>query len=151
MNKFFKVLVCGSRDIRDKEFMFATLDNLLSRKNLEDVVIIHGDQKSFDKQLEIEYGADFLADQWAIERGVKRWRYPAPWNGLKDTPKSAMKKNRAGKMYWPGAGMYRNKLMLKEEPDACVGFLGKQSKNSGTKNMLKLCKEAGIDTREYYI
>lgn len=84
----FKVLVCGSREFRDKEFLFKTLDFLLSKKDLKDVTLIHGAQKSFDKHLEIYYGADYFADLWAKERGVKVEKFPADWDGLPDTPES---------------------------------------------------------------
>ena len=147
----FKVLVCGSREIRDKEFVFKTLDFLMSKKDLKEIILIHGAQKSYDKHLEIYYGADYLADLWGRERGVIIQPFPAPWDGLPRVPKSSMKKNRFGKLYWPGAGMYRNSRMLDEEPDACVGFLGKSAKNSGTRNMLSICEKAGILTKEYYI
>ncbi len=146
----FKLLVCGSREIRDKEFVFKTLDFLLSKKNLSEVILIHGAQRSFDKHLEIYYGADYLADLWGKERGVQIKEFPAPWEGLPDTPKKYLKKGPYG-TYWPGAGMYRNRQMLDENPDACVGFLGNRAKNSGTKNMLKLCEDKGIITKKYYI
>lgn len=147
----FKLLVCGSREIKDKEFVFKVLDFLLSKKDLSEVTIIHGAQKSFDKHLDIYYGADYLADLWAKERGVTISSFPAPWGGLPDTQPKLLKKNRFGHLYWPGAGMYRNKQMLNEKPDACVGFLGKSAKNSGTKNMLKLCEDKEILTKKYYI
>lgn len=148
----FKLLVCGSREIRDKEFVFKTLDFLLSKKNLSKIILIHGAQKSFDKKLDIYYGADYLADLWGKEKNIVVSPFPAPWDGIEGvTLPSQMKKNRFGKLYWPGAGMYRNKQMLNEEPDACVGFLGKTAKNSGTKNMLKLCEDKGILTKKYYI
>lgn len=147
----FKILVCGSRDIKDKEYVFKILDFLLSQKILSDVILIHGGQKSYDKSTDTYFGADYLADLWGKERNVKTEVFPAPWDGLEDTPKSAMKKNRFGKLYWPGAGMYRNKQMANEKPDACVGFLGKNSQNRGTNNMLKLCQDNDILTKEYYI
>lgn len=150
LDRPFKILVCGSRDIRDWKFVFDKLDFLLSKKDLSSVIIIHGDQKSFDKHLEIYYGADYFAKLWAKSRNVKQIPFPAPWEGLPDTPKKLLKKSPYGD-YWPGAGMYRNKQMLRENPDACVGFLKYRSANSGTKNMLKLCEDKGILTKKYYI
>lgn len=146
----FTLLVCGSRDIRDREFVFKTLDFLLSKKDLSQVTVIQGDQKSHDKHLDIYYGADYFAKLWAKERGVECKNFPAPWEGLPDTPKNLLRKGPYGN-YWPGAGMYRNKQMVDENPDACVGFLGSGSKNSGTKNMLKLCVGKGIPIKKYYI
>lgn len=151
MIKYFKILVCGSREIRDKEFVFNTLDFLLSKKDLSKVILIHGAQKSFDKKLEINYGADYLADLWGKERGLIIKPFPAPWDGIPEATNNYMKRNRFGKLYWPGAGMYRNKQMLEENPDACVGFLSKTAKNSGTKNMLNLCEGRSILVKKYYI
>ena len=131
---FYKVLVCGSRDIRDWKFVFNKLDFLLSKKDLSSVVLIHGDQKSFDKHLEIYHGADYFAKLWAKERNVKQIPFPADWDNF-------------GK----SAGPIRNKQLVNENPDACVGFLGRNSKNSGTKNMLKLCEDKGIPIKKYYI
>lgn len=59
-----KVLVCGGRDYRDRERLFATLDGL------PDVsVIISGMAK----------GADSLAAAWAKERGKPLMAFPADW------------------------------------------------------------------------
>lgn len=59
-----KVLVCGGRDYRDRERLFATLDGL------PDVsVIISGMAK----------GADSLAAAWAKERGKLLMAFPADW------------------------------------------------------------------------
>lgn len=148
---YFKILVCGSRDIRDKEFVFRTLDFLTSKRDLSTIEIIQGGQRSFDKHLEIYYGADYYGKMWAKERGVKMTEFLAPWDGLPDTPKKSMRKNKANKWYWPGAGMYRNKIMKDYGPNACVAFLGKNSKNSGTMNMLNLVKDMSILIRKYYI
>ncbi|MFT6125765.1 MAG: hypothetical protein ACJAVA_000206 [Flavobacteriaceae bacterium] len=147
----YKILVCGSRDIKDQEFVFKKLDFLLSNKDLSSVVLIHGDQKSFDRHLEMNFGADYFAKLWALLKGVKQIPFPAPWEGLEDTPKKLLKKNKTGNMYWPGAGMYRNKQMANEDLDACVAFLGRNSKNVGTLNMLKLVKDKDIIIKKYYI
>lgn len=146
----FSVIVCGSRDIRDKEFVFKTLDFLFSNKNLAEITIIQGDQKSHDKHLDIYYGADYFAKLWAEQRGVECKNFPAPWEGLVDTPKKLLKKGPYGS-YWPGAGAYRNKQMADENPNACIGFLSSRSKNAGTKNMLNLCIKRGIPVKKFYL
>lgn len=134
LNKPFKILVCGSRDIKDQEFVFNKLDFLLSKKDLSSIIIIHGDQKSFDKSLEIFYGVDYFAKLWAVLREVKQIPFPADWD-------------KHGK----SAGPIRNKQMANENPDACVAFLGVNSKNIGTLGMLKLVKDKGITIKKYYI
>lgn len=150
-NNTFTLLVCGSRDIKDYNFVFNTLDFLLSKKEIWEVKIINGAQKSYNKDTDTYYGADYFASQYATDVNIEFETFPAPWGGLPDTPRSVMKKNKSGKMYWPGAGMYRNKTMIDQNPDACVAFLGKNSKNIGTLGMIKLCEKAGIPVRKYYI
>ena len=130
----FKLLVCGSREIRDKSFVFKYLDHVTSSKDLNEVVIMHGDQKSKDEKTQELYGADYLADCWALERRVARWRYIANWE-----------------KYGKSAGPIRNSRMLKDSPDACVGFLGKQAKNRGTLDMLNKCEKKEIPIKKYYI
>ena len=134
MKNLFKVLVCGSREVKDKEFIFAHLDNALANKNLEKVVIMHGDQMSIDSDTGEKFGADYIADQWAIERGVKRWRYPADW-----------------KQHGRAAGPIRNSRMLNDNPDACIAFFGKTAKNKGTSDMLSKCEKKGMLIKKYYI
>ena len=130
----YKILVCGSRDIKDQEFVFKKLDFLLSNKDLSSVVIIHGDQKSFDRHLEIFYGADHFAKLWSVLKGVKQIPFPADWD-----------------KFGKSAGPIRNKQMANEDLDACVAFLGRNSKNAGTLNMLKLVKDKDIVIKKYYI
>lgn len=146
----FKIIVCGSRKIKDKEFVFKTLDFLLSKKDLSNVVIIQGGQQSYDKRLDFYFGADYFAKLWAEKRNVKCEEFPAPWKGLKDTPKSQLKTGPYGS-YWPGAGAYRNKKMVEEKPNGCVAFFKLGSKNNGTKNMVSLCEKENINIKKYCI
>lgn len=69
------------------------------------LLIIHGDQKSFDKSTEALYGTDYFAKCWAISRKVKQTPFPANWD-----------------LHGKSAGPIRNSLMLNENPDACVAF-----------------------------
>ncbi len=71
----FKILVCGSRETKDKEFVFSKLDYLTSKKSLNEIEIVQGGQKSFDKPLEIYYGADYFAKLWTETRNIKMTRY----------------------------------------------------------------------------
>lgn len=133
-NYKFTLLVCGSRDIRDYNFVFDTLNFLLSKKEKWDVKIINGGQRSYDKHEDIYYGADFLSSQYATDCEIEYEEFKADWNLL-------------GK----SAGPIRNSLILKELPDACVAFFSKTSTNRGTTDMLNKAKKAGIPTRSYYI
>lgn len=89
-----KVLVTGSRDLTDKDKVFATLDRLHSQRPIE--LIVHGGQ----------LGADTLANEWADARKVPVKVYPADW-----------------KSHGRGAGPKRNAEMLeKEMPHGVVAF-----------------------------
>lgn len=73
-------------------------------------------------------GADTLADTWARSRGIPVERYYAQWRA-------------EGK----SAGPKRNQRMLEaEKPELVVAFPG----GSGTADMVRRAKEAGIDVRE---
>lgn len=107
-----KVLVCGGRDYREREKVFATLDDLNALHRID--TIIHGAAE----------GADILAGEWARERGVKEWTFPAEWA-----------------KYGRSAGPRRNGRMLHEgKPDLVVAFAG----GKGTKNMVDKSTKAGL-------
>jgi len=129
----YKILVCGSRNIRDFEFICSTLDFLISRRDPKSITIIHGAQKSFDRHLEINYGADYLVSQWAESRNIEQTPFPADWD-------------KHGK----SAGPIRNSEMLKQEPDAFVAFFEEGSANRGTTDMVGKLKKKGIQGREYW-
>ena len=134
----FKILVCGSREIKNKEAIFSKLDYLTSKRNLSEIEIIQGGQKSFDSCFDSSpnryHGADYFAKLWAEERGVEMTEFKADW----------------GK-YGKAAGPIRNNEMLNYSPDVCVAFLSTEGENKGTKNMLKLSFKANILTRQYII
>lgn len=107
-----RVLVCGGRDFVDEGKGFRALDILL--RHFDNVSICHGDAK----------GADRLAGQWALLRGVRCTVFPADWD-------------RHGK----AAGPIRNKQMLDEfKPEYVMAFPG----GRGTANMIKQAQDAGI-------
>lgn len=60
-----RVLVCGGREFRDRNRVFAVLDALTPPVS----TVIHGAAR----------GADALADEWARARGVPVERFPADW------------------------------------------------------------------------
>ena len=59
-----KILVCGGRDFRDKEFVFYALDRI------NPDIVVHGGAR----------GADSLAGEWCQARGKEERVYPARWN-----------------------------------------------------------------------
>lgn len=108
-----KVLVCGDRFWEDRGFLEATLDAL----------------GPFDLLIEGEArGADTMAREWAISRGVPYKPFPANWD-----------------KYGKAAGPIRNQQMLDEgQPDLVVAFHNSLDTSRGTKDMVKRANAAGI-------
>lgn len=107
-----RLLVCGGRDYADRLQLECALDLLHARRAVS--VLIHGAAP----------GADTLARDWAVERGIPQEAFPADWE-------------RHGR----AAGPIRNKCMLDEgRPDGVVAFPG----GRGTQNMTKQAEAAGL-------
>lgn len=107
-----RVLVCGGREYTDRARVFHALDVLHARIPI--TFLIEGGQR----------GADTLAHEWAVSRGVPNEREPANWTA-----------------YGKAAGHMRNALMLeKYAPEAVVAFPG----NRGTADMCKKARAFGL-------
>jgi hypothetical protein len=92
------ILVTGGRAFNDREFVFASLDNLAEDVAPETIeAVIHGNAQ----------GADKLADAWCLSRGVQPIRCPALFQKI------------------PDAAKYRNRIMARLKPDLVVAFPGK--------------------------
>lgn len=105
-----RLLVCGSRHFNDLPLLEGILDDLKPE------VIIQGDAR----------GADSLAKNYGIRRGITVCSFPALWD-------------KHGK----AAGPIRNHQMLSEgKPDMVVAFLAPDSR--GTKHMIEISQKAGI-------
>lgn len=116
------LLVCGGRNYADRERVFAALDRVAERMDI--TALRHGDA----------WGADRLAHQWAIARGVASEPRPADWS----RGKGSTALNRA-------AGPRRNAAMLAEGGVvAAVAFHG----GAGTADMVGRCKNAGVPVWE---
>jgi hypothetical protein len=115
-----RVCVTGGRDYTNKDVVYRALDN--SRASAfdigTDIILVVG----------CATGADWLASEWAKERGVEFQIYEADW-----------------KKYRNAAGPIRNKQMLDSGIDKLCAFPG----GRGTKNMTNICRKAGIYIREY--
>lgn len=119
-----KVLVCGGRDFDDKGFMWSVLDKV-HEKYGADLIIITGAQRKLKKD-HTYCGADWLAQEWAIDREVEYMGFPARWKALGS----------------PKAGGERNRRMRdKSAPDAAVAFPG----GTGTRMMCDLLREIGVE------
>ena len=107
-----RVLVCGGRDFSDRMMLNEHLDTMHAAQPF--TVIIHGDAR----------GADTLAKEWALSRGVKHLAFPADWT-----------------QHGKAAGPIRNTRMLVEgQPDKVVAFPG----GAGTANMVDQARRAGV-------
>ena len=96
-----RVLVCGGRDYRDYDKVWAKLDAMHKREPI--TLLIEGGAQ----------GADTYAYQWALARKVPRLTIKADW----ETHSKA-------------AGAIRNAAMLKMEPDVVVAFPGGKGTNN---------------------
>ena len=77
-------------------------------------------------------GADTLADEWALLRGILVKRYPANWN-----------------KYGKSAGPIRNQYMLETfKPNGAVAFFGAHYTGTGTTDMVTRLREAGVPVWE---
>ena len=119
-----RLLVCGGRDYRDQAHVFAVLDAALEAGCRE---IICG----YDPKKRRYQGADQLAYEWAIARGVPCHTFPADWDA-----------------YSRSAGMRRNGQMAAEKPDQGVGFPRANGDwGPGTMNMLSRLRARDIFTQ----
>ena len=107
----FRLLVCGGRDYDNRDHVFTTLDRVHAKRPVS--VLIHGKAR----------GADTLAAEWADERGLEVWAFPADWK-------------RDGN----AAGPLRNQRMLDlAQPHGVVAFPG----GVGTADMVRRAEAAG--------
>ncbi|KRR21374.1 hypothetical protein CQ14_06910 [Bradyrhizobium lablabi] len=91
-----RVLVCGSRNYRDRNHVFRALD--MRHASSPIAVILHGGAT----------GADAMAAEWASENAVEALEYLADWKKL-----------------GPHAGPKRNADMIKYgQPDLVIAFPG---------------------------
>jgi YspA, cpYpsA-related SLOG family len=106
------VLVCGGRDYADKAF----LERFMDREHGVHVLthVIHGNYR----------GADKLAHNWALSRGVQPVACEANW------PKQGRK-----------AGPLRNRRMAELRPHWAYAFPG----GGGTAGMVEILKEFEIE------
>lgn len=110
-----RVIVCGGRKFDDRMLMAHVLDRVVEQKG--GIFVIHGGAS----------GADKLAGEWAVSRGMPCAEVAAPWA-----------------VYGDGAGPIRNGWMLMLQPDGVVAFPG----NAGTANLVKQARDAGVPVME---
>lgn len=110
-----RVIVCGGRRYKNKRVVWDALDRVHEKHAIDFLV-----QGAAD-------GADYLAWQWAKERGVPCGSYAADWRG----------EGRA-------AGPMRNQRMIDDGADGVVAFPG----DTGTADLVTRARHAGIPVWE---
>ena len=109
----FRVVVAGSRSIRDEALIYTKLDTILGNKiKTHDIRIISG----------CAAGPDTIGARWAYERCLRVDKVPADWD-----------------KFGRSAGMIRNKIML-EVADAVIAF--HDGASPGTANMIDITRAA---------
>lgn len=121
--RIFRVLVCGGRHFTGRALLYMNLDDLLSHHKDTAVEIISGHAS----------GADSLAEQYAVERGIMLRTFPADWN-----------------KYGKAAGPIRNADMLsyimsKDSFPTVIAFWNGYSR--GTKDMITKARNAGVPVK----
>lgn len=105
-----KVLVCGSRSITDRDWIFSQIDKYCNDFFRDfDITIIEGAAR----------GVDQIARSYAIEKGWNVEEYPAEWE-----------------KYGKSAGYIRNDVMVKKADAVLVLWDGT---SKGTKHDIDLC------------
>ena len=117
-----RVLVCGGRGYDEVDRAFAVLDGLSPRPTM---VIQGGNKGSWLSGRRVP-GADLIAHNWAVWRGINSITYAV--DHRLDGP-------------WPAAGPRRNSRMLAgAQPHLVVALPG----GRGTADMVRRAKAAGV-------
>lgn len=126
-----KVIVAGGRNFNNYPLLKRVLNNLFH----EDIIIVSG----------CANGADALGIQYAKERNFVIEYHPADWKNLNAEPCS-VKYNAYG-AYNALAGHNRNREMLDSvlaNPDGGCLVAFWDGKSTGTRNMINISQEAGL-------
>ena len=116
-----RVIVCGSRNLTD----VLAIESALRALDPRPTVLVHGAAR----------GVDTIAALWATRNGIAVEAHPAEWDA-----------------YGRGAGPRRNSHMASLGADLCVAiFADRLDPKSGTADMLRKARRAGIRTREVWV
>ena len=117
-----KYLIAGGRDFNDKARLYRECERVIG-KNAENVMIVTGGQKTYNKETKTYYGADYFGEQFANDNGYWLKVFNAKWDDF-------------GK----AAGPIRNKEMaVFAEGENLIAFWDGKSK--GTGGMIELAKK----------
>lgn len=108
-----RLLVCGSRGITDKDWIFSQIESYWYEHLAcySDPIMIEGAAR----------GVDLIAKAYAVENNWEVEEYPAEWD-----------------KYGRGAGYIRNDIMVKAADEVLILWDGE---SRGTKNDIDLCKK----------
>lgn len=146
-----RLLVTGSRSGPARAFVWQTLDELASEIGYAGLVVVDG---------ECPTGTDLHTKLWCRARrhlGVVHEPHPANWDSCAwDCPsrphrrwKHPSDRHHPGILpdYCPAAGPRRNALLVRLGADRCLGL--PVGASYGTRNCMRLAREAGIPVRVY--
>lgn len=109
-----KFMICGSRTISDKNFIFSEIEKCWNENlNSEPIILVEGEAK----------GVDSIAKEWAISKGFELEAHRPDW-----------------KRYGRGAGIIRNKEMVDTSDFVLILWDGK---SKGTASDIKFCEKLG--------
>jgi hypothetical protein len=135
--KIFKVIIAGTRDFWDYQYLKDKCDKVLSQIT-DEIWIISGTCT----------GADMLGERYAKERRYYLMECPAPWEDIEGKPKNQIGKRKNGNLYWKLAGNYRNGLMA-NEADALIAF--HKGNSPGTQDMINKANAKNLKVRVYKV
>jgi hypothetical protein len=117
--KKFRVVIAGSRDFNDYDFLEKKMDHLLQSQQDCRIIIVSGTAR----------GADSLGERYAMKNGYPIIRVPAKWES-----------------YGRSAGPKRNKEMA-IIADAVVCFVPHTGVTKGTSSMIEEAKKEDVSLR----
>lgn len=132
-----KIAVVGSRDFKDKEFVYDVLD----------LVLFHYGE--FTVVTGLASGADTFGLHWANDRDVPfPEAYPADWGDLSH-PDAVIKTRRNGHQYDAMAGMRRNQQIV-DASDFVFAFMNPDNPTPGTSDTIERARRKGIQVFVLY-
>jgi hypothetical protein len=120
VNTMMRVLMFGGRSWENEEIPEKAIKRLVSSRGTQRLLVITGGAP----------GLDMIAEQKAHELGVHVARVEALWD-----------------MYNRAAGPMRNAAMAALSPHLALGFHWDLNDSKGTKSMVEICKEQGIQCK----
>jgi len=140
-----RIIISGTHNYKNwknfKELLHKELYNIQGEYGIpkDEIEIVHGGAS----------GIDTYAEWFAKNNKIKYRCFPSDWDNISNAPLVILKYQSNGKPYNAAAGTLRNKQMLdyaiEAENPILIAFPRKDSK--GTKDMIKIAKQAKIDTR----